>query len=135
MTKSHSNMSGPRWLTLIVSGAGLVLTLLLWLEIRSDPVQQSNLSLLFICLPPFVLGMAISVLPMSKRTRIMLHWLTATIMSMAGAITIFSGIGLYFFIAVIFFLVAAWMLNESGEPTLLHRQGDIITNPRTRPHA
>lgn len=123
-------MSGPRWMTLAISLGGLIVLAAMYSYLRADDAQSVSLGYLGLGLP-FVLGLVVSVLPMRKRTRIMLYWLTAAIMSFAGVITIFS-IGIYYVIAVFFFLAAAWMENESGEPSR-RRINRVTTNSRTIP--
>ena len=133
--KLDPTMSKPRWLTLIVSLGSIVWTIAFWWSIFTDPVQGTGIALLIMCVPICLLGVAVSLLPMSKRTRIMLYWLTAFMMSFVGVLTLMSGIGLFLLAAVFAFLLAAWLENESGEPAIPHRRGDIITNPRIRPRA
>jgi hypothetical protein len=126
-------MSGPRWLTSTISLAVLILAALFSRDLASEPDQQVIPGRLILTLFPAALGVVVSVIPMQKRNRIRLYWLTAVIMSMFGALTLFGGIGIYYVGAVILFLIAAWKENESGEPARLHLRGDITTNPRRRP--
>jgi hypothetical protein len=128
-------MSEPGWLTLIVSLGGLIVEVLFWKDLASDSEEQVGPGRLILTLLPAVLGVVVSTLPMRKPNRIMLYWLTAVIMSMVGAFTLSGGIGIYYIGAVILFFVAAWMENESGEPTRLPLRGDITTNPRRRSRA
>jgi len=134
MMKLDPTMSKPRWLTLIVSLAGLVLLAILWWRVGSDHAERTAGNYLLLSLP-FVFALIVSTAPMTNRARIVYLWIVSLFTGMVAALTIFGGVGFFYLIAVVIYLAAAWMLNESGEPTMLHRRGDIITNPRIRPRA
>jgi hypothetical protein len=115
-------------MTLAVSLGGLTLYALLYVAVGRDSERSLEATYLVFSLP-FWFGAAISVVSMRKQTRILLYWLTAAAMVLPGALTLFGGVGLYYGIAIIFFLVAAWMENESGEATV-RRRGNVTTNRR-----
>lgn len=127
------SMSWPRWITLAVSLVGAVATIGFYIHEQRVPGNQISPGYLFFVSLPFVFGAAVSVWPMHKRIRILLFWLTALAIGFGGALSLFGGFGIYNVFAVIVFLVAAWLENESGLPSI-RRSRNVTTNPRSIAH-
>lgn len=125
------SMTWPRWITLVASLAGTVLTLGFY--IHEHRVSTISPGYLFFVSLPFILGAAVSVWPMHKRTRIVLYWLAALAIGFGGALTLFGGFGIYNVFTVIVFLIAAWFENESGILSI-RRTRNVTTNPRNIAH-
>lgn len=131
MIRAIRSITWPRWLTFIVSALGAVLTIAFYIHEQSVPGNQVSLGYLFFIVMPFILGIAVSLWPMRKQTRIPLFWLSALFVGFGGALSLFGGLGIYNVFTVFIFLIAAWMENESGIPSL-RRTRNLATNPRTR---
>lgn len=110
VTMQNPGSSLWRWITIIISAAGITGVAVVWNRIGE--VGPGNLLL---CSLPFLIGAAAALARIEARNRILLLWLAALIAGFVAVLTLFAGPGIIIFGVMLAYLIAAWGLNEAGE--------------------
>lgn len=113
MAEHSPTLSFARGLTFIISIMGFALLLVVAFAGQSNDQTARIVGMSLLALP-FLLGLVAHVLPIATTSRVVLLWLCAAGAGTVGAITIFSGIGVFLFAIALAYLWAAWIENRDA---------------------